>query len=181
MKKIGVFLLAFLLILLLCACESAGDSNIYTVEKDGITFTVNAGLRTISDGTNTYEFSVSGGSSYEVKFTYPNGATWWWYSNDGMGGYGGYSNDYDENTYVPGRVLLSVIEAKREGKNSYGNVFLGLILICIGVYDTVYPKKAWYLTRGWKYKNLEPSDASLALTCLGGVAVAIIGIIVCFV
>lgn len=187
MKKFGVFLLAFMLILLLCACES----NIYTVKMDGITFTVDTDLGTISDGTNTYKFSVyaEAGGGQRTRFTYPNGATWWWYRDSNTNG-GGYSDNYDETTYVPGNVLMSVIETKSNEKSSqsgsqvrmsYVNVLVGMILFLIGVFNAAAPRTAWYLTKGWKYKNLEPSDAAIELNRVIGVIAAIIGIVVCFV
>lgn len=181
MKKLSVFLLAFMLILLLCACESAGDSNIYTVEKDGITFTVDTDLGTISDGTNTYKFSVyaEAGGGQRTRFTYPNGATWWWYRDSNTNG-GGYSDNYDETTYVPGNVLMSVIETKSNEKSSHANVILGVILLLVGVFNAAAPRTAWYLTKGWKYKNLEPSDAAIEFNRVVGVIAAIIGIVVCF-
>lgn len=49
-------------------------------------------------------------------------------------------------------------------------------MIVAGVCSILWPRTMWYLGEGWKYKNVEPSDAALVIMRLGGV-MGIIGAI----
>jgi hypothetical protein len=53
----------------------------------------------------------------------------------------------------------------------------GLVSIVIIIASLVAiwsPRTSWYLQEGWKYKNVEPSDAALALVRIGGIVFLIV-------
>ncbi len=58
--------------------------------------------------------------------------------------------------------------------------FLGLLLIITGLLNLCKPEEMWYLSRGWQFKDAEPSDEALEWCRIGGVISIIIGIFVMF-
>lgn len=174
-------LCAALCLLLLTGCgSSADDPNVYNVEYDGKTYTVDQTERTISVDGYTCQFEVTGGgSAIDVTFTYPDGSSWWhhWAGNSG---HGGMSDDYDENRYVSGYTLWSVLEQGHPGvKRGSTHAGLGFLLILFGAFEAGWPRASWYLGHGWRYKNAEPSALALGLGRAVGVLMIVIGII-CF-
>lgn len=59
-------------------------------------------------------------------------------------------------------------------------LFSLVILLLLSVPMIVWPKEIWHITEGWKYKNVEPSDAALfanrVIGVLGVIFVAGMGI-----
>ena len=55
-----------------------------------------------------------------------------------------------------------------------------VIVILIGIFNLVAPDAAWYLSRGWQFKDAEPSDAALFMARIGGAAAILIGIVLLF-
>ena len=49
------------------------------------------------------------------------------------------------------------------------SVLLLLVLLGIGIFSAAYPYGAWYLERGWYYKDAEPSDAALLFNRVVGI------------
>lgn len=185
MKKLMIFLLAALLAVCVCACASSENSSVYTVTRNGTDYTVNQENGTISDGTYTYQYTLSGNSSgYSISITYPDGSTYWWSeqtSSGGLGlGSGGWSDDYDENRYVSGDVLCGILEAgvPASRQSSPGNVLIGIVLLGLGLFNIISPHTAWYLRNGWRYQDVEPSDLALGVTRGCGVACVIFAIVI---
>ena len=58
--------------------------------------------------------------------------------------------------------------------------FLIAIILIIGLFNCIWPRAAWELTRGWEFKDAEPSELALGLGRAGGVLVAIIGLFLLF-
>ena len=42
------------------------------------------------------------------------------------------------------------------------------LLIIIGLFNMIWPRSAWELTRGWEFKDAEPSDEALYVIRVGG-------------
>ena len=61
------------------------------------------------------------------------------------------------------------------------NILVGLVAIVIGLINVISPETGWYLSHGWRFKDAEPSDASLTLGRIGGVVAIIFGVICFFV
>lgn len=51
-----------------------------------------------------------------------------------------------------------------------------LIVVLIGVLQIIFPEYAWWIEHGMP-KNAEPSDAGILFTRIGGIVIAIIGVI----
>jgi len=178
-----VFCLAALLALSVCACSSSADTT-YTV-GDYVVDTENG---TISDGTYIYEYTFSGNSSeYRIEITYPDGSAYWWrrqMDSSGIGyGSGGWSDDYDEDRYASGDVLCDILAAGAPAsprETSPGMALAAVLMLGAGLFNAISPHTAWYLSKGWKYKDVEPSDAALGLTRAGGIACIAIGAILIF-
>ena len=173
-----LILCAALCFLLLTACEEKSDPNVYDVEYGGTVYTVNHNNRTISFNGHVCRYEVNGNS---ITLTYPDGSTYWW-STSGNIGYGGWSDDYDENRYVSGDTLWEVLEADRPGtKQNSNHGGLGILLVIFGIFEAVFPQASWWLSHGWRYKNAEPSELALGLGRMTGVIMVIAGIICFFV
>lgn len=182
MKRFLILCMAVSLLLLTACAGSSDDPNVYDVEYGGKTYTVDQINRTIAVDGYTCQFQVTGnGNSTDFKVTYPNGSTYWmrWSNSSGYGGYGG---DYDESRYVSGDTLWSVLEQERPGaQRNSGYWFIGLLLVGLGLFETVSPQTSWYLSHGWRYKNAEPSELALGLGRVGGIVMIIAGVICFFV
>ena len=78
-KILQYFLIAVMAFICLTACAGSESTGIYTVDERGTSFTVDTNNMTISDGTNTYHYTVEGsGLRYTTEITYPDGSTYWW-------------------------------------------------------------------------------------------------------
>ena len=58
-------------------------------------------------------------------------------------------------------------------------LLIGLMLI-IGIVNLIWPRAAWELTRGWEFKDAEPSDEALTLTRAGGGLLVFLSILMIF-
>lgn len=180
MKKLLIFLITTLLVLSMCGCSASANTT-YTSYKNGTSYVVDTENGTISDGTNTYTYSFSGNSSsYNVDITYPDGSTYW-FKMSGYSGYGGWSDDYDENRYVDGDTLRNVLLEKAPKESNPGKFFAIILLLAVGFFHVASPYTAWYLEYGWRYKNAEPSDLALGMNRVGGVVAIIVAVIMIFV
>lgn len=171
------------LLLLLCACGSEEPpSSVYEVERGGRTYTVDQDNQTITCDGETYRFSIQGGGSrISTEITYPDGSTYWWETSE-MGGFGGWSDDYDPTAYVDGEVLLEVLGTDRAApEKDGGNPLPGLLIIGLGIWGVAAPRSVWYLSYGWRYKDAEPSDMALVAERLGGGVAIVVGVILLFV
>ena len=175
MKRMVFLLLVLLLAVLLFGCGK--ENTVFTVNRNDITYKVDTEKKTISDGTYVYSYSFSGdASSYKVTIRYPNRSSYW-FSKNGNIGHGGWSDDYSDTAYVSGGVLVDIIEETAREPVNMGKIFGGVLLIAIGIFNMAAPETAWYLERGWWYKNAAPSDMALAFTRGSGVVVVILGVI----
>lgn len=177
--KRQVCILIVMLSLLLCACGET--STVYTIEKNHVSYEVDTENKTISDGTNVYQYEFSGNkSSYNVNITYPDGSTYWFRMSGGSG-YGGWSDDYDEERYVDGDTLSDVLLEKAPKEVKSGNVLAALLFAVVGIFYIVSPYTAWYLGYGWRYKNAEPSDSALGANRVIGVIAVVAAVALLFV
>ncbi len=176
MKKLCVLLLVLLLAVSLAAC-AAEDLAVYTVTKDGVSYTVDREKNTISDGNFTYGFTFEGSAdAYRATVTYPNGSSYWW-KRDGFSGSGGWSNDYREDAYVSGEVLVEVLEEKApKAKKPAGNAFAAILFLAFGVFFIIKPRTVTYIQTFLWVKDAEPSEFAIFMCRIAGVLLVIVGI-----
>lgn len=174
MKKC-LFLPLMLLCLLFSACSPAKEESSHVVKIGTTIFTVDPQTGSISDGANLYRYTSSGNT---VEFTYPDGSTYWcrYHNSSGVASFrsGSYSDDYDPSRYVDGMTLCDVLEKNAPKERPEKNVFLILILMAVGLFNTISPRSSWYLGYGWRFKDAEPSEAALLFTRAGGILLLII-------
>ena len=181
MKRLSPCFLWMALLLLLAGCSAKETPNNYTVEKYGSLYTVDMENSTISDGTYTYQYELQGMSNgYALQITYPDGSTYWW-NGSPSGGYGGWSDDYDENRYVSGFTLMQILEEGQPVEQPRKNIPLALLLLAIGIFHAGWPRIAWHLQYGWRFKDAEPSDLALGVNRFGGAIAMLVGILVLFI
>ena len=183
LKKIFTFWMVMLLTISLCACSSTGaeSGTTTTIEKSGVRYVVDKEAKTISDGTNTYQYDFAGDKSdYELAITYPDASNYW-FVQEGSSGHGGWSDDYDENKYVDGDILREVIVTSVSTVSNIslftGEFWMGLLLLGVGIFNVAAPSAAWYLEYGWRFKDAEPSDIALVLNRIVGVVIIVIVIV----
>lgn len=58
-----------------------------------------------------------------------------------------------------------------------GELLMGLGAIAAGIYCVVCPYNVWYYSKGWQYKDAEPTDGALGVTIFGGIVMIIGGVI----
>lgn len=54
------------------------------------------------------------------------------------------------------------------------------LVVLIGVLQVIFPEQAWWIEHGMP-KDAEPSDAGVLVTRIGGIILAIIGVIIFFI
>ena len=177
MSKMTVWMTATAL-LLLCACTSQ-DAGRHIVDRDGETFFIDTAAGAVLHGDDVYDYTQSGDT---ITITYPDGSTFWW-TQQNHAGYGGWSDDYGSEQYISGHILADLLfdaASPRLGIMTI-KVLGALAFAAIGAWQMLYPRAAWYLSRGWQYKNAAPSDAALAVARIGGAAFILFGIIILFI
>lgn len=179
MRGIYSFFMILILSISLGACSFTLSS--YTVEKGNRVYTIDVENSTISDGTNTYQYTFYQTSSgYDADIIYPDGSTF--FVKKGQNGRAaGWSNDYDSHRYVDGDTLCAVLEECLVSKISVEKILVIIVLFILGIFNAIWPQAAWYVERGWRYRNAEPSGAVLVIHRLLGIAALIGGIVLIFV
>lgn len=172
MRHIRIPAALLLIALLLSGC---GSCKPYEVASLWGVVTIDPEAKTLTRGSDVYTYEITNTST---TILYPNGATYY-YSSHGITGSSGWSDDYDENRYIPGDVLISLLE-KEYPREKNGVPLLGLVLIALGVWGIAKPEALWYLGYGWRYRNAEPSDAALVIQRLGGGLSIIVGLLQIF-
>ncbi len=177
MKRFLTLCVALCFLLLAACAADTGDPNVYDVEYNGKTYSLDLIEQTISVDGYTCEFDITHDGRFLV--TYPDGST---YSADADFGWGGHSENFDPEKYVSGDTLWNVLEQDRPGtKQNSTHAGLGILLIILGIFEAAFPQASWWLSHGWRYKNAEPSDLVLGLGRTVGVVLILIGIICFFV
>jgi len=172
------------LILFLSGCLNKETANTdYAVTIDGQDIVVSFLDSTKSEGTITagndiYSFSYSRDGTLTI--IYPNDYE---YSRIDMNGAIASSWPYTETAeeleYIRGESLVRAVFSADTNTTNTKTVplIISLLIIVSGVWFVCSPKSVWWLSKGWWYKNAEPSDLGLIAYRLGGCALTFIGII----
>ena len=183
MKRRMLFPILLLILCLLAGCAAGGNAPAtYSVEYEGVTYRVDTQAGTLSDGTHTYTYTFSGNSrSYSVEILYPDGSSYWFRMDAGVG-QGGWSDDYDDSRYTDGDTLCEVLRQKAPApkQDVTLNVLAALLLAAVGLLNLLAPHTAWYVEYGWRFKDSEPSDAALSFHRGAGIAALAVALILLF-
>lgn len=175
-------------LLLFSACAApASEAKVETVSVDGATLTVTFDPGTLSAGviqTEHGQYTFRYESPETIVIQYPDGYV---YEQTNISGGIATPADYDgaersAKGYLDGFSLVWGIEgaadqARNTRAGSGPSPFLALLLLGLGAWNLFAPKSAWWLARGWWYKNAEPSDLAIAAYRIGGVCLLIAGVI----
>lgn len=179
--RVRLWLMAFAAMILLTACSS---QKTYDINYNNVSYTVDAQVQTISDGTNLYSYEIiRNPSGYSLNITYPDGAVYWsevTQGQDTSSAVGGWNNLPAGENYTSSNDLTSILEATVLPQASSHNIVLIVLLIIIGLLCIIFPRAFWYLERGWHFKDAEPSDLSLVINRCIGVLALIIAIVMIF-
>ena len=190
MKKWFIWILAVIMFALLPACNKPVPApRTETAEINGQTLTItfdehnlSAGKIATDSGEYTFAYTASGQDT-TLTIVYPDGYV---YSQTQHNGGISFPAAYDAaereaKGYMDGFSLAWAIENAMGGKAPAGNngasPLLAIILLALGAWNTFAPKTAWWLARGWWYKNAEPSELALVLYRGLGVLLIVIGLI----
>ncbi len=165
------------LTLITAACGAKTDHT-YTVTREGGSFVVNTVDQTISHENQLYKYEIQGNT---IELTYPDQSTYWRTYQDNSSYGGGWSDDYVEGKYTSSDILLDVLSYEPTNTEKSNNIFLIILLLVTGIFNVIFPDKAWYISRGWQYKNAEPSELALGATRAAGLVGIVIAIIMFFV
>lgn len=185
---IRIIAYTLLCLLLFSACAApAPASKVETVSVDGATLTVTFDPGTLSAGviqTEHGQYTFRYESPETIVIQYPDGYV---YEQTNISGGIATPADCDgaersAKGYLDGFSLVWGIEgAADQARNTRSgggpSPFLALLLLGLGAWNLFAPKSAWWLARGWWYKNAEPSDLAIAAYRIGGVCLLIAGVI----
>lgn len=155
--------------------EIDGQSGVLTFNQE----TRSAGTISMENGEYKFRYDKNG----DIVITYPNGHVYRQTNINGalMVSGGSDSNAIKEQGYIDGFSLVWGIERAMDARNSHGrgsaSPFLAFVLIIIGAWYAFVPRSAWWLARGWWYKNAEPSNLAIGFYRIGGCLLILIGII----
>lgn len=183
MKHFRLILPLLILALILSGC--AGEPMPYEYVRGDICVTVDPINCTITHGETVYLYEVEKTDTRtEYVIQYPNGAIYYWTSTRN-GGSGGWSDDYDELSYIPGDFLVDAlgqsVSQTSPSREKTGNVGIGLLLMGLGAVNFFLPEIPFYLRYGWAVENAEPSDAYITWTKIGGALAAVLGLVFCII
>lgn len=202
MRKFFAMLLLAAMVFTLAACGP--DPAVSEVEMDGKTFRVDTDLGKIFEGDNFYDFRISTSNGYayrfeegtlptEITLVYPNGGRYIWTieATDGsfLPGSGSWRGAHGSEEHAEPDTLIAVLsradlgdlklkEPVFGGSGSRLIFFIpGIIFIILGIVNLFNPMALWKLRYSWWFKNLEPTDAALTLSRIGGGFAIVLGFI----
>lgn len=178
-RRFAVLLLVLVLALSALLLSGCGGSKPYEAATNWGVVTIDPEAKTITRGNDVYTYEISISRTVTTTtLSYPNGATYY-LSSYGINSNSGWSDDYDENRYIPGDVLISLLE-REYPQEKKGTPFLGLVCVALGIWGIAKPESLWYLGYGWRYRNAEPSDAALVMERLSGGLGIVVGLLLIF-
>ncbi len=161
----------------LSGCSKKEIATDFPVEISGQNVVISFSQDTWSEGkiiadSGVYIFVYS----YDGTFTviYPNGRTYH-QSPSGSAMTSSWNHDKtpEELGYLSPIGISWAIEAISHTPESNGfHPLLSLALLALGIWGISAPKSIWWLNHGWRFKNAEPSELSLAVyRIIGGLEV----------
>ncbi len=143
------------------------------------------GARITADG-QTYLVS---GTVSQMQVTFPDGRVLWQHYENGPSGSSSSGGtepgveasmaDWDRVSELHAIVFGSA--SQTADTRGFARILFGLLALAAGVLSLINPRMAWtILEGGWRYKNVEPSDAYLVFSRIGGVVLIVVGLLLLF-
>lgn len=189
-KKLRLLIPILLLVWILCGCSTyhaPTGGMVVTEVENGPSYTIDFNLKTIRYEGILYQYSVSkNGDDISYTITYPNGGVYFHNSIGNIISAGG-NEDYDETAYVSGEELVEILSHHYFISHlapHAGHYLMLILCLAIGAFDLFFPETAWqlaHLFRSWQYESIEPSEAGITWTRVGGVITMVLGVILFFI
>ncbi|MEA5010421.1 MAG: hypothetical protein VB100_01695 [Angelakisella sp.] len=187
MKRLFILIMVMLMFFSFTACgKDAVEPLVKEIEISGQTGTMTFDQNTYSAGTITMEngeyrfiYDIDG----TVTITYPDGYIYTQKNiNGGIATPADYSAlDVEAKGYIDGLSLVwgieSAMDYESRGNSNSASPLLAIILMGLGTWVLFAPNRAWWLARGWWYKNAEPSDMAIGFYRVAGGLLMMVGII----
>ncbi len=202
-RQLATVLVLLTLTLVMSSCQKSAQ-RVYTVGE--LTYALSGGKgntmtyrSTSSDSTiivalepdpnrelraSCYRITLDGkeyllsGDYRQVELTFPDGRTarqaYHGNSSAGYSGLGAHFSFEEWDLVDDFRNML--YPEPEQTSRSAGSLLIGLLLVGSGVFSVTNPRAAWFLNRGWMYRNAEPSDLYLGLSRVGGIIAVIVGL-----
>ncbi|HEY4391872.1 MAG TPA: DUF6199 family natural product biosynthesis protein [Paenibacillus sp.] len=58
------------------------------------------------------------------------------------------------------------------------NVTIAVLCVILGAISVIFPGPTWYLSYGWRYRDIDPSPAALMTQRVGGILLLLIAFII---
>ena len=178
-------IVGILLFLAACGRETAErQAEAIEMEVEGQSAVVRFDQGTLSSGTieageNEYAFAYDMSGALTIR--YPNGSVFTLVNGGAAASLEYDGEEFRSKGYLDGLSLVWGLESALEqargtsGKNS-PSPLLAMVLSSLGLWNLLAPRSVWYLSSGWRYKNVEPSDGAIIVYRLGGVALLFFGV-----
>ncbi len=169
LKKLVPILLA---LLLLCGCQ---PKTVQTVRHGDWNFTVDLKENTVSDGTYTYDYQLSGKT---LRIVFPDGS-WYEESKNGMVTVSDWSDHYDSNPdYADAGDIGQVIWSLQKKQERSPGVYFGAgLLMVMGLICLLRAEWVWHLKYRLWVRDAEPTEFALNWTRISGFVMILLGII----
>ena len=182
LRAVGIIFICILYFVVFTSCAGQNSGRRMGYHND-VFYEVNFIENELTYNDISYKFEINSG---KCTITYPDGSEFWsivnTFNDGSMGSWrsSGKSYNYSSNKYAPGEVLVDILESATQ-RRTYPNLLPSILLIIVGIIEAVYPRAFWYLTTGWKFKDVEPSDAALISHRVAGFAIIIFGFMYTFI
>lgn len=170
-----------LFIVFLALLSWIGKPLPYEYTSGGATAVVDPGNHTISFEERTFSFTVDviRGISKTYYIHFPDGSEYHWTYNGTGSGITGWSENFDIDRWTHAEFL---IEALRQPwpREKGGDFIAGILLVALGTAICCLPVLGFYLIYGLVVKKAKLSSAQITMYRIGGVIIAVLGLILCF-
>ncbi len=179
MKRRILFWLLASLALLLTACSVEP----YSVSIDGLELTVDPSAEIVSDGENTFPYSLSGHrDAYRIEVSYPDGSAYWQEQEPDGPVVNGWSDNYSGDGYPDGDLLCSAITFQFSflpDTPSPRLIILALLTFSCGVIYAFFPERILRLQiRSLVKEPAEPAEGALSRYRAGGIVLMAAGAVI---
>ncbi len=165
--------------------ERQGEARLYT-SSDGSTLKVEPvdaegrATHVIVDG----QIYLVSGTPTEVDVTFPDGRTLTGsYMADSMAFLAPPGDSVTAEEWSKVDDLRTIVFSEAVNPQQSRNpsmVLAALVLAAVGLLEAINPHLAWQISEGWRYKNVEPSEAYLVISRIAGVVMIVIALLLIF-